>query len=667
MAASDFQSSVTELIVPGGADGAFGDSVAVSGDTVVVGAPEQDSDTGGAYVFVGSGNQWLLQDELTAADGAADDRFGWSVAVWGDTVVVGAPGDDSNRGAAYVFTRSGGVWSLQAKLTAADGRGAEGNTPLGGGHAFGMSVGVWGDTVVVGASFADQTGAAYVFVRSGGVWSQQDKLIADDGGTFDAVGYSVGIWGDTVVVGAPGGGAAYVFTRSGVDWPQQDKLVAGGIGFGESVAVSMDTVVVGSPVDLDNSHTGVAYAFVRSGGVWSQQDELIADDGAADDFFGRSVGVSGDSGLGGAPGDDSDRGGAYVFFRSGEVWSQQEKVIADDGVAGDGFGDSVGMWGDTVAIGAPGLGAAYVFDLGPSPVTRYAGSNRYGTAAAIAVGDFPDPVPTVFVATGTNFPDALAGAAVAGKLGAPLLLVRPDSIPAETAAQLTRLAPDQIVILGGVGAVGAGVETELGGYASSVIRLAGANRHATAVAISQFGFPGTASQVIVATGSGFADALAGGPAAVALDAPVLLTDPDNLPQVVADEITRLDPTRIVVVGGTGAVSAAVFAQLEAIQANTVRISGANRYETAVAISQDAFDSGSSRVYVATGLNFPDGLAGAAAAGWWGAPILLVPGATVPGSVGAEITRLGTGQVFVLGGTAAVTNQVVATLGAVLGL
>ncbi|MDP3984497.1 MAG: cell wall-binding repeat-containing protein [Acidimicrobiia bacterium] len=296
-------------------------------------------------------------------------------------------------------------------------------------------------------------------------------------------------------------------------------------------------------------------------------------------------------------------------------------------------------------------------------VTRYAGSNRYGTAAAISNGDFPDPssVSTVFVATGLNYPDALAGAAVAGKVGAPLLLVDTNSIPDPTATELARLSPDTIVILGGNSAVSPDVEIALGAYASTVTRLAGANRYATAVEISQYGYAGTADTVIVATGGGFADALAGGPAAVAFGGPVLLTDPNTLPGIVAAEIARLSPSRIVVVGGTAAVSASVFDALKAIQANTVRLSGSNRYGTAVEISQDAFAGGSTRVYVATGLNFPDALAGAAAAGWYGAPVLLVPGTSVPASVSAEITRLGASEIIVLGGTGVVSLQVEGSL------
>ena len=300
-------------------------------------------------------------------------------------------------------------------------------------------------------------------------------------------------------------------------------------------------------------------------------------------------------------------------------------------------------------------------------VIRYAGTNRYGTAAAISQGDFPVPVDTVFVSVGTNFPDAVAGAAVAGKLGAPLLLVTATGIPGETASELTRLAPNTIVILGGTAAIPAGVATALNAYAPSVIRLAGSNRYATAVAISQYGFPapGSADEVVIATGNNFADALAGGPLAEARNGPVLLTDPAFLPSVVADEIVRLDPDRIVVLGGTAAVSQAVFDQLTAIQPNTVRIAGNNRYLTSVAISAAAFP-GADRAYIATGLNFPDALAGAAAAASRGAPVMLVPTSDLPSYVAEEITRLGAKEIVLLGGRSVVTTTVQAEAAALVG-
>jgi hypothetical protein len=244
----------------GAADDYFGNSVSVSSDTVVVGAYYKDSHKGAAYVFVRSGSIWNQQAKLTASDGAANEYFGDEVSVSSDTAVVGAYGKNSNKGAAYVFVRSGSNWNQQAKLTASDGAASD---------YFGTSVSISSDTAIVGASGKDShTGAAYVFVRSGSIWSQQIKLTASDpsaGG--DYFGHSVSVSGDTALVGAyckdSNTGAAYVFVRSGSNWSQQVKLTASdaasGDYFGDSVSVSSDTAVVGAM--YKDSAKGAAYIY----------------------------------------------------------------------------------------------------------------------------------------------------------------------------------------------------------------------------------------------------------------------------------------------------------------------------------------------------------------------------------------------------------------------
>ncbi len=408
----------------------FGDSVAVSGDTVVVGAAGESSNAtgvngdgsndgangaGAAYVFVRSGGVWTQQAYLKASNTGQNDEFGWSVAVSGDTVVVGAHNENSNAagvngdgsndgangaGAAYVFVRSGGVWTQQAYLKASN---------TGEHDRFGSSVAVSGDTVVVGAQYeasnatgvngdgsndgAFLSGAAYVFVRSGGVWTQQAYLKASNTGERDLFGWSVAVSGDTVVVGAVQeasnatgvdgdgsnddaflSGAAYVFVRSGGVWTQQAYLKAsntsGGYTFGNFVAVSGDTVVVGSEYE-DSNHSargsGAAYVFMRNGGTWSQQAYLKASNTGEGDHFGRSVAVLGDTVVVGAPNEASNAtgvngdgrnddanvaGAAYVFVRSGGAWTQQAYLKASNTGEGDEFGWSVAVSGDTVVVGA---------------------------------------------------------------------------------------------------------------------------------------------------------------------------------------------------------------------------------------------------------------------------------------------------------------------------
>jgi hypothetical protein len=261
--------------------------------------------------------------ELTAADPAAD-FFGWSVAISGSTAVVGAYAKNSStgfgsQGAAYVFTRSGSTWAQRAELTASDG------AP---GDYFGYSVAIWGSTVVVGAPSKNSgTGAAYVFAPNpDGTWAQQAELTASDGAPGDSFGWSVAIsestvvqGGSTVVVGAIGKnsatGAAYVFAGSGPFWHQIAELTAAdaadGDQFGRSVAVSGSTVVMGAPVKA--SYTGAAYVYAHSGSTWARQAKLTAADGAVGDHFGNSVAISGPTTVVGAPDKSSGTGAGYVF------------------------------------------------------------------------------------------------------------------------------------------------------------------------------------------------------------------------------------------------------------------------------------------------------------------------------------------------------------------
>ncbi len=340
-------------------------------------------DDGGAVYPLTVDPSFTQDAKLTASDSAAGDQFGSSVALDGNTAVVGAP-FSGGAGSAYVFVRnSAGVWSQQQKLTASDAAA---------GDFFGGSGAVSGDTAVVGAHQAPGTlvGAAYVFVRSAGIWTQQQKLTASDGAAGDEFGVSVAVSGDTAVVGAPlapfdseflspGPGSAYVFVRSGGVWSQQQKLTASDAtaddNFGFSVALSGDTAVVGAWADdtAAGADAGSAYVFVRSSGVWSQQQKLTASDSAAGDQFGSSVALDGNTAVVGAPSDETAAGlfagSAYVFVRSGSVWSQQQKLTASDAAASDDFGISVSLSGDTAVVGAPfdttaagsAAGSAYVF------------------------------------------------------------------------------------------------------------------------------------------------------------------------------------------------------------------------------------------------------------------------------------------------------------------
>lgn len=365
----------------------MGRSVALSSDTALVGSnylTQSGKSSGSAEVYVRDGNTWGLQGNINAGDSAVDEGFGHSVAVHGDTAVVGVTNDDDNgslSGAAYVFVRSGSSWSKQQKLTASDGDA---------GDFFGGSVCVDDDTVLVGASYDDDNGSAagsaYVFVRSGSIWSQQQKLIEGplSGVINDNFGGSVSVDGDTALIGVRGNddlgsnaGAAYVFVRSGSSWSKQQKLTAAdavaGDRFGYSVSLDEDTALIGMfEAEGDDVVTSGAYVFVRGGSVWTQEQKLVPSDlDQPDDAFGTSVSLDGDTALVGAYLEDdkgSNSGAAYVFVRNASVWSQQQKLLASDGSSGDRFGESVSLAGDTVLIGAyqdddngVNSGSAYAF------------------------------------------------------------------------------------------------------------------------------------------------------------------------------------------------------------------------------------------------------------------------------------------------------------------
>ncbi len=385
----------------------FGGSVTVSGDTAVVGAHfdnhEGGVDAGSAYVFVRPAGNWTQQAKLTASDASGGDLFGVSVAVQDDTAVVGAFWDDHaggiNAGSAYVFIRSGGVWTQQTKLVASDA--AEDDF-------FGNRVALSGDTAIIGAwddtnAGGTDAGSAYVFVRSGGVWNQQAKLVASDGAAHDLFGSSVGLSGDTAIVGAQradhdglaSAGAAYVFVRTGSVWTQQQKITASDAAavdlFGQSVAIDTDTIVVGAVYDDHSGEisAGSAYVFVRSGGMWTQQAKLTASDAAANDNFGYKVGVAGNAIAVGAVQDDHaggiDAGSAYLFARTGTVWTEQAKLVASDAATNDRFGFSVALSGHTAIVGAGyddhsgamDAGSAYTFDINTDPLAGDCDLNCY--------------------------------------------------------------------------------------------------------------------------------------------------------------------------------------------------------------------------------------------------------------------------------------------------
>ncbi|MDH5327194.1 MAG: FG-GAP repeat protein [Gammaproteobacteria bacterium] len=418
-------------------DDQLGTNVSLSGDTLVVGVANEDGvadDAGAVYVFIRSGSTWILEDRLTADNAEAGDNFGASVSLSGDTLAVGAPFEDGGRsstlgntnnnatdsGAVYVFTRTDGVWRPDAllKATNADRR-----------DHFGESVALFGDTLVVGApdeaarsgsgigannNTAPGAGAVYVYTLGiNGNWGDQVYLKASNAQAGDRFGTSVALDGDTLAVAAVGedgndlggeddSGAAYVFVRDNNTWTEQQRIKVDNADandqFGSSVALSGNTLAVGAVgEDGDTNSTaanlneganeaGAVYVFTRSGTSWNLQAYVKASNAQADDGFGTSVALAGDTLVVGAPFEDgdagstadsptdntTDAGAVYVFTRDSAIWSQQSYLKADNAQADDQFGTSVALTTATVAVGAPNedgdddgrtenAGAVYVF------------------------------------------------------------------------------------------------------------------------------------------------------------------------------------------------------------------------------------------------------------------------------------------------------------------
>lgn len=299
-----------------------------------------------------------------------------------------------------------------------------------------------------------------------------------------------------------------------------------------------------------------------------------------------------------------------------------------------------------------------------APVSRIAGTNRYESAAKIAA-TYPAGVGTAYLATGENFPDAIGAAAIAGRLDAPVLLTKPGSLPGATVAQLQRLQPERLVVLGGEGAVSAAVMTQASAYAGTTTRITGTNRYEVSAGIAQAYSPGV-DVLYVASGENFPDALSIGALAGHHGVPVLITPQDRLANVVAAQIDRLQPADIVVVGGPGAVSGTVVEALRSHTAGSVtRIEGPNRYAVSAAIA-DMFPRGQARAYVATGTLFPDALVGAARAGSQGVPVLLTKPVGLTSVSGTALSRLEAASGVLLGGEGALNSLVMDHVGARVG-
>jgi len=309
-------------------------------------------------------------------------EMAYAVGLDGTSIVLGAPGEDTETGAAYVVECATLPCAEPLRIVPAD---------LNADDAFGTAVGISGDTLVATAP-GPEPGAAYIYIRDAGGWAQQAKLTPSGGSSGERFGVSASVSGDFVAIGADrasDSGAVYVFVRSGTEWIQEARVTAPGPGpraaFGASVSLESSTLIVGAPFQRNAAAgsyaNGAAYVFIRQVAGWALQSTLLPSSIANGDLFGFSVDIAGNRAIVGAPYAASAQGTAFVFARDVATWSEQAQLTAATGAAGDEFGWSVAIDDDKAVVGAPfagqlieaACGASYVFE-GPAFVESSAGS-----------------------------------------------------------------------------------------------------------------------------------------------------------------------------------------------------------------------------------------------------------------------------------------------------
>ncbi|WP_431279898.1 cell wall-binding repeat-containing protein [Leifsonia poae] len=337
-------------------------------------------------------------------------------------------------------------------------------------------------------------------------------------------------------------------------------------------------------------------------------------------------------------------GGRQYTPAAGDVG---HRIVASDTVFADGFlGQSFSR--ETQRVTIPGVSTS-----------RIGGSDRYAASVGISTEEFPDAnagARVVYVASGANFPDALSAGPAAAKEGGPLLLTTPGQLPAAVSSEITRLHPDKVVVVGGPASVSPAVFDALNGLAPT-IRIGGADRYAVSRALIDYAFPDGAPSLYLVTGEKYPDALSASGAAASAGEPVLLT-PGSRPtadQGTVSELRSLHVTHVTIAGGPGSVSQGLATTLGA-GIDVTRASGSDRYAAAVSVSRSAFAT-APKVFLVTGLNYPDGLSAGAAAGREHSPLYLTDGTCVPQDVIKDIVSLHATSVVIVGGTGSVQTQV----------
>ncbi|MFB2581857.1 cell wall-binding repeat-containing protein [Herbiconiux sp. P15] len=484
-------------------------------------------------------------------------------------------------------------------------------------------------------------------------------------------------------------GRQQVFVHSRADGStrlvSQDRSGSGG-GDGNSVGSTISAD--GSTVAFSSAATNVT-SIPLAGGVSAYQILVRRLDrvGAVLASAARRTGAGGD-GASGSPSLSSD--GRFVAFESSAsdlalVRSGSTQVYVRDlmlartqlvsGVSADPL-DGGGLPSEDAVISASGRSVTFVSRAAglssievpdssprvyqrpiPGPgVERLGGADRFEVSASVSARTFPPGVDVAYVATGATYADALSGGAAAGVEDAPVLLVRRGDIPAAVQAELTRLEPAQIVILGGTASVDDSVERALGEFSPTVSRLGGADRYEVSAAVSRETFATGSPVAYIASGQVFPDALSGSAVAGRQGGPVLLVTRDGVPPAVQAELARLAPAKVVVLGGPASVSDAVVAAV-----GGTRIGGADRYEVSAALTAGTSAPPVHTVFVASGAVFPDALSGSAAAVVNGSPVLLVRRDEIPAAVAAQLDRLDPHRIVVLGGPDTVSEATATAL------
>jgi hypothetical protein len=354
----------------------FGASIDIDGDRMIVGAPDTDNLTGAVYIYDYDGSSWSEVSKLLATDTQVDDQYGISVAVSGNVAVVGAPYHEHPhfiQGAVYVFRYDGNGWTQEQELLASDAGFLD---------FFGWSVAIHGDVIVVGAFNANTTGAAYVYRYNGSSWVEEELLTASDAAFDDRFGDSVDILANTIIVGAHrnddsemDSGSVYFFSWQGAtSWGDEIKVTASdpvaGAMFGSAVSISGDVAIVAANNDEAGSDTGAAYILRYNGAGWSEEQKISAPVGTADPSeFAFDVVIDGDVAVAGAVFDDgatTTTGTAFVYAFDGSSWTEQAKLVAAGGAANDLYGWALGIDNGRAVVCATRVdktgGTAYIYD-----------------------------------------------------------------------------------------------------------------------------------------------------------------------------------------------------------------------------------------------------------------------------------------------------------------